>query len=92
MQDDERRQLIELFIEAGQAHGKAHIQTNGEDAEWPIWYADHLKDNLERATGKSFTRSELIYFLVLADRKQRAEGKARPWPEFYADLMLAGNP
>jgi hypothetical protein len=33
MQHDERRKLVELFIEAGQAHGKAHIETNGEDAE-----------------------------------------------------------
>ena len=91
MQDDKRRQLVELFIESGQAHGKAHEATNGEDAEWPIWYADHLYDNLQRLTQKSFTRSELIYFLVLADRQHSTSAKSQLWPDFYADLMLAGN-
>ena len=89
--DDRRRQLVELFTDSGIAHGKARVETNGEDPEWPIWYADYLKKKLETATGKSFTRSELIYFLVLADRKHRAEGKGQPWPEFYAQLMLTGN-
>ena len=91
MQNDKRARLVKLFFEAGEAHGKAHTETNGEDAEWPIWYADHLKANLERETQRSFTRSEVIYFLVMADRKHRDSAKTQPWPEFYADLILTGN-
>ena len=92
METDIRTRLVELFTASGPAQHKAYAHTNGEDPEWPIWYADHLKENLERVMAKSFTRSELIYFLVLADRQHRSTAKEQPWPQFYADLMLAGNP
>src|SRR3954471_10797358 len=40
------RQLEGLFHEVGEAHHQAYIETDGADPEWPLWYADYLRDKL----------------------------------------------
>jgi len=84
--------LEEAFAKVGPAHHKAYRHTNGEDPEWAIWYTDFLKAKLESILEKSLTRSELIYFLVLADKQHRATASNQPWPRFYAELMLSVYP
>ena len=44
-----RTRIAELFRAAGQAHERAFAATNGEDPEWPVWYARHLTPNGPRA-------------------------------------------
>ena len=46
MERELTRQLEELFREASEAHHQAYIETDGADPEWPLWYADYLRDKL----------------------------------------------
>ena len=62
-------ELANLLNETAEAHHKAFAATNGEDAEWPIWYADYLLDKMRRMLNSKFTKSELIYILVSAEKE-----------------------
>ena len=85
---DTLAQLVQLFREAGSAHHKAFIATNGDDPEWPIWYAEFLHERVNTLLNSSLTRSEVVYLLVRAER-ERASISPRPdWPEFYAGLFM----
>lgn len=76
--------LIDLFRETGQAHHQAFIETDGDDPEWPAWYADHLHERLAGLLNAGFTRSELIYLIVKADREQAQEAPGADWAAYYA--------
>ena len=43
MNTELRTGLVDLFREAGQAHHTAFTATDGDDPDWPIWYADYLQ-------------------------------------------------
>ncbi len=53
-----------------------------------MWYAEHLHDRLGRLLDRTFTKSEFVYFLVLADKEQSARASDDDWPVFYARLLL----
>jgi hypothetical protein len=53
---DLAQQLEELFREAGAAHHQAYIETDGADPEWPLWYADYLRERPGALLDVSFTR------------------------------------
>lgn len=78
------KQLSALFSEAGKAHHQAYIETDGEDAEWALWYADYLQDRLAAVLGIEFTKSEIVYRLVSLSRKQPTVSPDEWWPDFYA--------
>jgi len=80
--------LAAVFRETGEAHHQAFIRTDGEDPEWPLWYAEYLHDRIAKLVGRSFTRSELVYFFVLADKEHTRQSPSPDWPVFYADLFL----
>jgi DNA anti-recombination protein RmuC len=62
-------EIANLLNETAEAHHKAFASTNGEDAERPIWYADYLLDKMRRMLNSKFTKSELIYILVSAEKE-----------------------
>ncbi len=78
------RQLTDLFREAGPAHHRAYLETDGADPEWPLWYADFLHERLGKLLGARFTRSELVYLLVCADKEQALHAPGADWPSYYA--------
>jgi hypothetical protein len=78
------QELANLFDQAGDAHEKAHAQTSGVDPDWPIWYADYLLERLKDLLHANFTRSELVYLLVLVDKEQRLRAPGANWATFYA--------
>jgi len=49
--------LEDLFRETGEAHHQAHIETNGADPEWPLWYAEYLRERLAPLSDTSFTKT-----------------------------------
>ena len=65
-----------LFREVREAHHQAYIETDGADPEWPLWYAEHLRERLGALLNASFTKSELVYMLILVVNEQplRAPG------------------
>ena len=83
-----RTNLVELLRESGRAHRAAFEAENGEDPDWPIWYADYLQDPLARQIGMKFQKSRLIYCLMNADFEHKARAPDSDWPEYYADLIL----
>ena len=85
---DLRNRLADLFRETGAAHHQAFTRTDGEDPEWPSWYAEHLQERVGRLVGRSFTRSELVDFFVLADAEHAGQSPRPDWPVFYADLFV----
>ena len=46
METDLAGQFEGLFREVGEAHHQVHIETDGADPEWPLWYADYLRERL----------------------------------------------
>jgi NAD(P)H-hydrate epimerase len=82
-------ELANLLNETAEAHHKAFAATNGEDAEWPIWYADYLLDKMRRMLNSKFTKSELIYILVSAEKENGRMAPGAYWPKFYANLIVS---
>lgn len=75
--------------ETAKAHHAAFEETNGGDPEWAFFYSAYLQTKIWDAFGKIPTRSELIHFLIDADRAFRATGKDyMEWPGYYATMYL----
>jgi len=80
--------LAALFKQTGEAHHQAFLQTDGEDPEWPIWYAEYLQDRLRPFLAAPLTRSRLVFCLIGADDEHSAAHPDAPWPEYYARRFL----
>ena len=81
-------QLAALFEQTGEAHHQAFRQTNGEDPEWALWYAEFLRERLAPFLAAPLTRSRLVFCLIGADDEHRATESDAPWPEYYAQRFL----
>ena len=79
-----RREVSDLLVKTGQAHHDAFRATDGEDPEWPIWYADYLQQPLSRLLATDFTRSQLVYCLMSADFERTARAADAEWAPYYA--------
>ena len=88
MMADRVQTLTDLFAEAGRAHHRAFIETDGADDEWPIWYADYLMDKLAPLLGVKITKSELVYVLVLLSKEHPRLAPNEPWPGYYARYLM----
>ncbi len=83
-----RTKLSEMFKDTGEAHHKAFASTNGVDPDWPIFYADYLKESLGATLHTEFTRSQLIYCLMNADFEQQARDPDADWTQYDADYFI----
>jgi len=82
-------QLAALFREAGAAHHTAFAATNGQDPEWPSWYAGYLAPRLQQALGGRVDQSALAADLRQVDSEYRGGEGSEPWPEFYARWFIS---
>ncbi len=80
--------IADLLRQTGQAHHEAFLATDGADPDWPIWYADYLREPLRDKLGIDLHRSQLIYCLMNASFEHEARGDGRDWAEFYADEFV----
>ena len=78
--------VTDLVLEVADLHHRVYRLTDGEDADWPIWYATWLveRSELPQLLGSAPVRSELVCLLVLLDREVAAGGVTEPWDELYA--------
>jgi hypothetical protein len=83
------QQLEELFREASAAHHQAYIETDGADPEWPLWYADYLRERLGAHLDVSFTRSQLVYLLILVANEQPLNAPGANWARYYARFFIS---
>lgn len=80
--------LASLFREAGSAHHKAFAATNGDDPEWPTWYAEFLEPKLNSLLSTRWTRSEVVDLILQSEEERLAISPTPAWPEFYAVVFI----
>lgn len=80
------KKISELLSEASQIHHKVYRIVDGDDADWPIWYANWLIDlsELPQMLGGRPVKSELTYVLVDLAKRHAAEAPDQTWQDFYA--------
>ena len=83
-----RNSLAELLKEAALEHHKAFAATDGADPDWPIWYADYLKEPFAQRLHLNFSRSQLVYCLMDADFEHGARSPDSDWLDFYVNEIL----
>ena len=89
MDDSTRQQqLIALLREAGEAHHEAYRATDGADPDWPLWYAEFLRERLGALLEARFTTSELVYLLVSLDREVQRRAPGGNWQAYYARALI----
>jgi hypothetical protein len=81
-------ELEKLFNETGQAHHEAFIDTGGEDLEWPAWYADKMISKLSGLLEAKFSKSELIYLLLWAEKERNMRSPGADWARYYARFFM----
>jgi len=87
-QKQRKETITALLHQAGEAHLASHQETNGDDPDWPIWYADYLLENgLETLLDAKLLKSDLIYLLVLVDKQQKSEAPGSQWERYYANFF-----
>jgi hypothetical protein len=89
VETDTARQLEDLFHEVGEAHHQSYIETDGADPEWPLWYADYLRERLGDLLDANFTKSELVHMLVLVANEQPLRAPGANWARYYAKFFIA---
>jgi len=62
MQTELSEQLVRLLRDAGSTHHKAFAATNGDNPEWPIWYAEFLQPKLNSLMSTKWTKVRLCTF------------------------------
>ena len=85
---DDFDDLVELFTDAGEAHHEAFKETDGDDPEWPIWYAGFLHGQLNPRFCPHVTRSRLVHLLVQAEDERQAMAPDSSWVDYYANHFL----
>lgn len=83
-----QQQLVALLLEAGEAHHQAFIDVDGADPDWPLWYAEYLRERLAEFLDARFTKSELVYLLVSLDREAQRAAPGANWQRYYARALL----
>ncbi len=81
-------QLAALLREAGKAHDLAFLDVNGEDPEWPAWYAGWLAPRLGPLLDRPLDVAQLAVQLAQLE-EERTNAGAGDWPRYYAARMLA---
>lgn len=81
-------QLAEMLHQTAEDHHVAYKETDGVDPDWPIWYAGHLLElGFDKVLDATMLKSDLIYLLVSADKRQQLEAPGGQWERYYADVF-----
>lgn len=83
------KQIADLLLETARAHHKAFIEKDGEDPDWPLWYAEYMGERLGQLLGgNQYSAKELAGLLVMADKEHQATAQDSDWPHYYARFFL----
>lgn len=88
MPNDLPTRIAALLQETAHAHHQAYIETDGDDPEWPLWYAEHLQDKLGRLLNHPLSRSELTYHIIRLDKAFTSQAHKLPWYDYYAQELV----
>ena len=83
---DSVERIAELLTEAGELHHAVYRRSNGEDADWPLWYAGWLVElsELPEVLVRRPTKTELAWLLVQLDREAPTAAGQEAWQTLYA--------
>jgi hypothetical protein len=76
----------DLLSQVGPAHHQAFAIVDGEDPDWPTWYAAWLLERLPKPQSE-VEESELARLLQEAAEAHKASGSDEEWPDFYARFL-----
>jgi hypothetical protein len=82
-----RETWTDLLAQVAQDHHVAFADTDGEDPDWPAWYARRLQEKVSAAEGEA-DEARLAGLLDEAAQRYKASGTTEPWPEFYAHFLV----
>ena len=83
--------LAAVLAAAGPAHHAAYIETDGDDPEWPIWYANHVADDVRRILERpDLTVSRLVWAFVDTDQGEQSSQHPRE-DEIAGALQVRGQ-
>lgn len=83
----ERDRLAGLLRSAARAHRGMFPTTEGDDPDWPLWFAEHLRDSINDSLDRDFSVSDVVDVLVSA-RRTATDVDPAHWPEYYADFFM----
>jgi hypothetical protein len=83
-----KNNIISLFKEAEQKHRKEFQTGIIEDPEWPLWFAEHMKEKLEENLNKHFTIGELFYLLTSAEKAHKKNAPETDWAYYCANFFI----
>lgn len=84
---DRAARFTRLLSGAGRAH---HEAVGGPNPGWSRWYAEYLVGHdIAAHVGFQPTVDEVASWLEEADRRHSSEASDRPWPPYYADVILS---
>ena len=86
--DEMPQQVAKLLRQAADAHHQAFLAVDGDDPEWPLWYANYLQQPLSAALGRDLSQSEIVYWLMTLDRQARDLDEDQHWTDFYAHALV----
>jgi hypothetical protein len=88
---DQSTRIAALLHEAGETHHRVYRIVDGDDPDWASWYADWLINlsELPELLGAKPVRSELVWLLVGLDKDYAERKPDAPWPECYAERIIA---
>jgi hypothetical protein len=91
MNEDKPARIAGLLHEAGETHHVVYRIVNGDDPDWASWYANWLisLSELPEILGAAPVRSELVWLLVSLDKEYTETSPDSPWPQWYAQRILA---
>ena len=81
-------QLAILLEQTGKAHHEAFRATDGQDENWPAWYAEYLQGRLDEFVSHPPSQDELTALIEETER-ERGDTSGTPWPEVYARAIMA---
>lgn len=84
--------LARLFRDAGAAHHAAYAATNGDDPDWPDWYAAWLAAPMAELLGSALPTAALAAELRAVDAEHHRAPPGTAWPEYYAEWFLRRYP
>jgi hypothetical protein len=76
----------ELLSQVGPAHHRAFAATDGEDADWPTWYANWLLERMPEPVPE-VEEARLAELLAKAAEAHKDSGGTEDWPGFYARFL-----
>ena len=86
--EDKIKALADLFRQTSAAHHEAFKATDGEDADWPLWYAEYWVEKLPIHLGVKLAKTDIVYAIMRLDKEVKSEAPGAEWARYYAKSLL----